>query len=132
MKHKRQKKHSLRRSLLLFLTGGIGYYAMEVLYRGYSHPSMALCGGICLVGIYRINSIFSRSSLLLRALMSALFITLTELICGLIVNLRMGLRVWDYSRMPCNLAGQICLPFSLLWFALSLPLSLLFSHRKKL
>ena len=32
---------------------------------------------------------------------------------------RLGLNIWDYSNMPLNLWGQICLPFSCLWFFLS-------------
>lgn len=27
--------------------------------------------------------------------------------------------VWDYSNMPFNLLGQICLPFTVIWFFLS-------------
>lgn len=30
----------------------------------------------------------------------------------------MHLGVWDYSAAPFNLLGQICLPFTLLWFPL--------------
>ncbi|MDE6839119.1 MAG: putative ABC transporter permease, partial [Acutalibacter sp.] len=43
------------------------------------------------------------------------------LAAGLIVNTGLGLRVWDYSKMPLNLMGQVCLPYSLLWFGLTLP-----------
>ena len=131
MKRKKYRRNTFAKNLFLFLLGGIGYYTAEILYRGYSHISMALCGGICLVGIYRINRALTRVPLLIRALLSALFITLTELIFGLVVNLRMGLRVWDYSRMPFNFAGQICLPFSLLWFFLCPPLSALWGRKRK-
>lgn len=30
-----------------------------------------------------------------------------------------GWNVWDYNNMPLNLLGQICLPFTVLWFFLS-------------
>ena len=33
----------------------------------------------------------------------------------------MGWNVWDYSDMPLNLYGQICLPFTGLWFLLCIP-----------
>ena len=33
----------------------------------------------------------------------------------------LGWNVWDYSSMPLNLYGQICLPFSGLWFLLCIP-----------
>ena len=28
--------------------------------------------------------------------------------------------VWDYSNMPFNILGQICLPFTILWFFISI------------
>ena len=37
---------------------------------------------------------------------------------GVLVNRVMHLGVWDYSAAPFNLLGQICLPFTLLWFPL--------------
>ena len=30
------------------------------------------------------------------------------------------LNVWDYSNMPLNVLGQICLPFSLLWVIIAI------------
>ena len=47
-------------------------------------------------------------------------ITVLELATGLFVNVWMGWNVWDYSNMPLNLWGQICLPYSLLWTVISL------------
>ena len=32
------------------------------------------------------------------------------------------LRFWDYTSVPGNLRGRVCLPFSLAWGALSLPM----------
>jgi uncharacterized membrane protein len=29
--------------------------------------------------------------------------------------------MWDYSTLPFNILGQICLPFSLIWIVLSFP-----------
>ena len=49
----------------------------------------------------------------------AIVITTLEFLCGYIVNLWLGWNVWDYSNMPLNLFGQICLPFTALWFFLS-------------
>ena len=46
-------------------------------------------------------------------------ITVTELITGLILNVWLGLNVWNYSGLPFNFMGQICLQFSALWFVLS-------------
>ena len=54
-----------------------------------------------------------------QALCGSALATAVELVAGIILNLYLGLGIWDYSGLPCNLLGQICLPFSLLWVALS-------------
>ena len=105
----------------LLTVGGLSYYALEVAFRGYSHWSMAICGGICLQSIYHMNKKLSQKSICLRALLGASLITAVELVCGILVNLTFQMRVWDYSHLPLNLWGQICLPFSLLWAILCLP-----------
>ena len=34
-------------------------------------------------------------------------------------NIILKEHVWDYSGVPLNFLGQVCVPFSLIWFALS-------------
>ena len=34
----------------------------------------------------------------------------------------LGVRFWDYTGLPGNLRGRVCLPFSLAWWVLLLPL----------
>ena len=123
---KRNAGRSLLRDLLLFGIGGVGYYSLEVVFRGYSHISMGICGGVCLLFIYHMNRRMRKKRLALRALGGASIITVIEFICGCIVNLWLGLRVWDYSHLPLNLFGQICLPFSVLWFFLCFPICAIF------
>jgi len=41
-----------------------------------------------------------------------------ELAAGLILNVWLGLGVWDYSRLPGNILGQICPQYTLAWAAL--------------
>ena len=38
---------------------------------------------------------------------------------GVVLNLELDLAIWDYSTMPFNIMGQICLPFSIAWYGLS-------------
>ena len=112
--------------LLLFFFGGFAYGAIEIISRGFSHISMFVAGGLCFIGIGLINEIFPKDlALTSQMLLSAAIVTVIELITGLIVNVWLGLGVWDYSAQPYNLYGQICLLFSLLWFFLSLPAILL-------
>ena len=49
------------------------------------------------------------------AFAGALFITLLEYISGLILNVSLGLEIWDYSELSLNYRGQICLSYSLKW-----------------
>ena len=59
--------------------------------------------------------------LIAAAAMGAVIVTFYEFFVGVVVNLRLGWDVWDYSAQPFNLFGQICLMFSALWFLLSIP-----------
>ena len=51
--------------------------------------------------------------------MGACVVTGLELLTGLIVNCWLGLDVWDYSTLPANFLGQICLYYFVLWIPLS-------------
>ena len=120
------------KQFLLFASGASGYYLIEVLFRGYSHYSMALCGGICLCLIYFVFERFPTCPLIMKCLLGSLIITSAEFITGCIVNLAFHLDVWDYSEMPLNLLGQICLPFSVIWFLFCFPIAFLcFVFREK-
>ena len=44
-----------------------------------------------------------------------IFVVSMEFITGIIVNKWYHLAVWDYSDMPLQLCGQICLPFALIF-----------------
>ena len=100
----------------LFGVGGTVYYLMEIIWRGYSHWSMFALSGVCFIIIDLLNQTWKNiSSLIFLIILCTLIITVLEFATGLIVNLWLGLGVWDYSNMPFNLMGQICLFFSLLW-----------------
>ena len=110
---------------IAFLLGGCLYYTLEILWRGYSHVTMWFCGAICLSGIFQIEEAYQQKPLYKRALFSALFITAMEFVFGCIFNLWLRLEIWDYSHTPLNLLGQICLPYSILWFFLAFPAAFL-------
>ncbi len=107
------------KNIYIFLTGAIGYGIIEILWRGYTHPSMLIAGGICLWLIWKISLYFAPLSIFKKSLLSAFSITTVEIITGFIVNINLNLHVWDYSDMKFNLAGQVCLLYSVLWFFLS-------------
>lgn len=108
--------------MLLFVVGGKLYTLIEILWRGFSHWTMFCLGGGCFVIMGLLNEYrFSwKDALLKQATVSAGIITATEFITGCIVNVWCGWAVWDYSELPFNLLGQICLYYSLLWIPLSM------------
>ena len=105
--------------LILFWIGGFLYYMIEILWRGYSHWTMFILGGLCFVLVGFINEVF-KFQLVKQMFLSSVIITVLEFICGCIVNLWLHWNIWDYSELPFNIFGQICLPYSILWFFLSL------------
>lgn len=106
--------------LILCLIGGFIYYCIELLWRGYSHWTMFLVGGICFIIIGKINEIFLWTTPLWKQCgIAAIIITALEFITGCIVNLGLNWNVWSYSDVPFNLLGQICPQMILAWFFLS-------------
>ena len=102
--------------------GGFIYGAIEILFRGYTHPSMFVTGGLCLVWVGGLNSFFEKQlSLPAQMFIGSIIITTAEFLCGLIVNIGFGMNVWDYSNMPFNIMGQVCLMFLCFWFLISFP-----------
>ena len=112
------------KNCLLFYTGGMVYLSLELLYRGRSHGSMFLAGGLCFLLIGHMNRVEPKLPLPLRALVGALIVTTVELGTGMVFNRQY--QVWDYRDQPGNFMGQICPLFSALWIPLSLAASLLF------
>jgi len=115
------KLKQCHKEIFLGLIGGLLYIGIELLWRGYSHWTMFVLGGICFVLIGRINEVIPWSmSLWKQVLIGVIIVTILEFATGCIVNLLLGWNVWDYSNAPFNLLGQICLPYMLLWIPISL------------
>lgn len=110
----------LLKEFILFLIGGSIYYLFEILWRGYSHWTMFILGGICFVIIGLLNEQYDYNMPLVEQMFSSMIIITTlEFISGVILNIILKLNIWDYSNMPFNLFGQICIPFMIIWFFLS-------------
>ena len=107
--------------LFLGVIGSIIYMSLEILWRGYTHWTMGVLGGICFICLGLINELLSwETPLVLQMLIGGTIITILEFITGYIVNLWLGWNVWDYSELPFNLWGQISLFSSIGWIGLSL------------
>ena len=106
--------------ICVLLIGGLLYGLIELLFRGHTHWTMVVTGGLCFAFIY-LMSTRSDLPLILKCLTAALFITAVEFVVGCIVNRRFRLDVWDYSNKRYNVLGQVCPLFTVVWFFLSFP-----------
>ncbi|MCD7730722.1 MAG: putative ABC transporter permease [Oscillospiraceae bacterium] len=112
----------IREDIMLFLFGGILYSLIEICFRGFTHWTMTVTGGLCFMIIYRHYEGNPNESMLSKCLYGMFVITAFEFAVGCAVNLMFRWNVWDYSALPFNLFGQVCLLFSALWFLLSVPI----------
>ena len=107
----------LGKHLILFSIGGLAYVGIELLWRGYSHWTMFVLGGLCFVCCGLLNEIIPWEMVLSKQmLIGAIIVTLLEFLTGMIVNVKLGWNVWDYSNLPLNLYGQICPIFYIAWY----------------
>ena len=105
---------------ITFLIGSFGYGLIEILWRGYTHFSMFLAGGVCFCGFAYLGEKLKRTALIFKALIGSCFVTFIELIFGVFFNIILKQNVWNYSSRPFNFKGQICLLYSVYWLFLSI------------
>lgn len=99
--------------------GGMVYVGMELLWRGWSHGSMFVVGGICFLLIGSIETVFPNMPLVIQSIFGGCIVTMMELLSGLFLNVFLHLHVWDYSGLPMNFMGQVCLSYYFLWIFVS-------------
>lgn len=99
--------------------GGLVYMGIEILWRGHTHWTMGVLGGVCFALIGLLDEWQDHPPMLLQMVQGAAIVTALELLVGLIVNRWLGWNVWDYSDMPGNLWGQVCPQFAAAWLGLS-------------
>ena len=112
----RKKLYTLWQETVIFYFGGMFYCGVELLWRGWTHGSMFVLGGLCVLCVCEAGR---GLPLLWHMLLGTVIVTTLEFLMGLLVNQVWHMGVWDYSDAPMNVLGQICLPFTLFWFALS-------------
>ncbi len=107
---------------IVYILGALGYGAIELLWRGRTHWTMLVLGGLCFLLMHLIVTRI-RARLIFKWLLCALAVTALEFGSGCLLNLALGWGVWDYSGAPGNLLGQVCPAYALAWLGLSVPCS---------
>lgn len=109
--------------VLFFLYGFLGW-CTEVAYattkerrfvnRGFLNGPICPIYGIGVVVVIEFLTKY-RSNVILLYIASVVLVSALEWITGFLLEKIFHNKWWDYSEMPLNLNGYICLPFSLLW-----------------
>ena len=109
------------KGIILFLIGGFIYCCIELVARGYTHWTMGVVGGMAFLLIGALNEYLPwKWSITTQALVGGICITAIEFISGCILNLWLGLNIWNYSQEQYQILGQISLLHSCYWCGLSL------------
>lgn len=114
-------------SMLLWTWGGTVYFLLEVLYKTATHEPERISWTMLVLAIVLTIPVERCGEQLpwvvplwLQALACAVLVTAAELAAGLVINVWLGLGVWDYSRLWGNFMGQICPQFAVVWWLLCL------------
>lgn len=113
-------RERMGRFAAMWLLLGIGYSQLELLFRGFTYVQMTVIGGLCgaLIGLIDEHPAYYNRIMFQQCVLGTLIVLLVEYVSGYIFNIRLGMNIWSYTCMPCNLRGQICLPTAVVWFFL--------------
>ena len=110
--------------LSIWFIFGMCYFTLEGIYRipkgGFANLIMLFIGGLCGVLIGSINQFpkFNNMAVWKQAAIGTVLTLIVEYASGYVLNIKLGLNIWNYSDMYFNIKGQICLEFALIWFLL--------------
>ena len=113
------------RNIFLFLIGGGAYITIEMVWRAImnsppTHFAMIIIGGLAFILIGGVNEWISWDMAFWKqCLFGTVFVLIIELLSGYVLNVKLGLHIWDYSHLPLNILGQVCPQFAAAWYLLS-------------
>ncbi len=112
----------MKKNMILFVIGATVFPIMELAWQGHTHYVMSLAGGLCLmfINIFCYDKV-NHLAMGTKCAVGSVIITIIELIVGVVFNILLNMNIWDYSELPLNLYGQISLPFTLVWFLITIP-----------
>lgn len=101
------------------IAGGI-YLLIELAWRGRTHWTMLPLAAAIFICAGVLDEVERPPSIWQQVILGTTIATALEFVAGLILNVWIGLGVWDYSNLPGNVLGQICPQFTLAWAVLVL------------
>ena len=106
---------------IVFAFGSVLYGLVEVLFRGHTHWTMFLLGGLVFSVLYKLDFQMENKNFLLKCSVGSVIISSMEFLCGYVVNVQLKMHVWDYSGIKFNVLGQVCPKYAAVWFLLCIP-----------
>jgi len=91
-----------------------GFKEKQFVNRGFLNGPLCPIYGVGIVAVVMITSPFEKKMVLLY-IVSAMVVTLIELVTGFLMDKLFHHKWWDYKDLPLNIGGYVCLPFSLIW-----------------
>lgn len=111
-----------RRNIVLHcvfgLVAGCIYLLIELAWRGYTHWTMLPLAAVIFVCAGLLDERPNPPPFWAQVVIGTVIATALELVAGLILNVWLGLGIWDYSHLPGNFLGQICPQFTAAWAVL--------------
>lgn len=112
-------------SMLLWFWGGTVYFLLEVAYKSLTNHTEAISWTMLVLAIFLTVPVERcgaqlpwKTPFIIQVLCCTALVTLAEFIAGCILNIWLGLGVWDYSNMWGNILGQICPQYTAIWLVL--------------
>ncbi|MGE5389534.1 MAG: putative ABC transporter permease [Deltaproteobacteria bacterium] len=110
----------MKRLFILGFIMGMVYFTLEGFWRGWTNIAMLFIGGFCGVIVGSLNEYPDYMDLKVwqQTLLAWPLVLIVEFVSGWVLNIRLGLQIWDYSGLPGSIYGQVSLPYALLWLPL--------------
>lgn len=100
------------------LIAGCIYLIIELAWRGHTHWTMLPLAAVIFVCAGVLDERENPPPVWLQVVIGTGIATSLELAAGVVLNVWLGLGVWDYSGLPGNILGQICPQYTLAWAVL--------------
>jgi uncharacterized membrane protein len=96
---------AMKRFFILVFIMGMCYFTLEGFWRGWTNIVMLFVGGLCgaLIGLLDEYPQYFNLKIWQQTLISWLVILVIEYASGMLLNIELGLGIWDYSSLPLNL-----------------------------